>query len=282
MDSVNLTLTDQAGEFAARVGDFLTERAERNVAATVLASVLEGRYSESGARFGHGLDAAQRMRFAVLRTPPWPLLVSDLDPGMAEMLIERWLELDPHLPGVSGLPASAAAVAAAWRARTGGQTECRMQMAMHCLERVAEPSRPAPGELRGPTADERRLLIEWNAAFERDAGVVVTGQAEAVVDERLAHGGWWLWDDGGPVSLVGVTRQVAGAVRLGPVYTPPECRNRGYATSAVATASGRALEAGARRCLLFTDLANPTSNRIYASVGYRRIAGWEEHSFWAG
>jgi hypothetical protein len=31
--------------------------------------------------------------------------------------------------------------------------------------------------------------------------------------------------------------------------------------------------------VLFTDLANPTSNKIYAEVGYRRIADWGQREF---
>jgi predicted GNAT family acetyltransferase len=31
--------------------------------------------------------------------------------------------------------------------------------------------------------------------------------------------------------------------------------------------------------MLFTDLANSTSNKIYAAVGFRRCAEWEEHDF---
>jgi predicted GNAT family acetyltransferase len=79
--------------------------------------------------------------------------------------------------------------------------------------------------------------------------------------------------------MVGVNLAVAGVVRVGPVYTPPQLRRRGYAGSAVAAVSRRALAAGAARCMLFTDLANPTSNKIYAEVGYRRIADWEEYAF---
>jgi predicted GNAT family acetyltransferase len=81
------------------------------------------------------------------------------------------------------------------------------------------------------------------------------------------------------VSIVGVTRPVAGVVRIGPVYTPDALRGRGYASAAVAAVSRRALAGGASTCMLFTDLANSTSNKIYAEVGYRRLAGWEEHEF---
>ena len=61
-----------------------------------------------------------------------------------------------------------------------------------------------------------------------------------------------------------------GVSRLGPVYTPPEHRGRGYASSAVAEVSRLILADGARACL-FTDQANPTSNRIYQQLGYRAV-----------
>jgi predicted GNAT family acetyltransferase len=60
-------------------------------------------------------------------------------------------------------------------------------------------------------------------------------------------------------------------VRVAPVYTPPEHRGRGYAAAATAVVSRAALDAGAREVLLYTDLANPTSNRLYARLGYRPV-----------
>lgn len=281
MGGPNIVLTGLASEFAQRASGFLAETPERNVAATVLAGILDGHHADSSPLFAYGEDETGGLRFAVLRTPPWPLLVSDLDPALAVGLIDRWLKSDPEMPGVSGLPDATAAVAAAWRTRTGGRTQRRMQMALHCLERVDDPPRLAPGALRPPTTGERELLIAWTGGFELETGQL-GGDPAARVDERLSHGGWWLWEDRQPVSLVGLAQPVAGVVRLGPVYTPPEWRSRGYASAAVAAASRQALAAGARRCMLYTDLANPTSNRIYAEVGYRRIAKWEEHSFSPG
>jgi len=64
---------------------------------------------------------------------------------------------------------------------------------------------------------------------------------------------------------------VAGAIRVAPVYTPPEHRGRGYAAGATAAATRAALDAGAEEVLLYTDLANPTSNRLYARLGYRPV-----------
>jgi predicted GNAT family acetyltransferase len=276
---VDIVLINDPREFAAQAEAFLAARPARNVAATVLGSVLAGRYATSEALFAVGRDEHGRIGLAALRTPPWPLLVSDLEPGMAGALVDRWLAWDEQVTGVSGLTEAARAVASAWRARTGGHSHCHMKMALHSLERVLDPPSPAPGSLRLARPEERELLIEWNDAFEHEAGVPVSGHSAERVDEGFGYGGWLVWDDQGPVSLVGVNRPVAQAVRVGPVYTPPEGRSRGYASAAVAAASRHSLAQGATRCLLYTDLANPTSNKIYAQVGYVRVADWEEHAF---
>jgi predicted GNAT family acetyltransferase len=93
-----------------------------------------------------------------------------------------------------------------------------------------------------------------------------------IVERRLEAGHFWLWEDGGPVSLAANTEPVEGVVRLHFVYTPPERRNRGYAGGAcVAGLSGRMQGAG-HRCILYTDLGNPTSNSVYRRIGYRAVA----------
>jgi predicted GNAT family acetyltransferase len=95
------------------------------------------------------------------------------------------------------------------------------------------------------------------------------------VGQRLrgdGTGGFELWEDGGEVvSLSGWGGPTPNGIRIGPVYTPPELRGRGYATSLVAELSQALLDAGRRFCFLYTDLANPTSNAIYERIGYVRV-----------
>jgi predicted GNAT family acetyltransferase len=228
--------------------------------------------------FAYGLSDRDAIPLcAAMRTPPFPLLTSPLDDvADADALVERWLEADPELPSVTGVPATARAIADAWTKRTGGTSRRTMSEAMHVLTQAREPPRPARGTLRAGTPDDRDLLLAWMADFVAEAGLIDAAQAAAMVDARLRHNGLLLWDDSRPVSMIGVAPEVSGVVRIGPVYTPPQERRRGYAGSAVAAASRRALAAGAARCMLFTDLANPTSNKIYAEVGYRRTGDWEE------
>jgi predicted GNAT family acetyltransferase len=276
MPDLRFVLTRDAEEFAERTEGLLSARLECNVLATVLMTVLDGSHGDPPPLFAIGITAGDEVSFAAMRTPPWPLLTSPLVPGGAEDLVDLWLEADPDVAGVSGVPDTARGIAAAWERRTGGTSRRTFSEAMHVLEQVQEPPRPAPGTLRLPRSGDRDLLIAWMREFVTEAGLIGAAQSEQMVDSRMGQQGLLVWDDGQPVSLVGVNPAVAGVVRIGPVYTPPQFRHRGYAGSAVAALSRRALAGGAQRCMLFTDLANPTSNKIYAEVGYRRCGDWEE------
>jgi len=93
-----------------------------------------------------------------------------------------------------------------------------------------------------------------------------------MVDERIGYGGFTVWETAdGPVSLAGRTRAVAGQARIGPVYTPPEHRGRGYGGAVTIAVSQQALAAGVNDVLLYTDLANPTSNALYQRLGYQPV-----------
>ena len=103
--------------------------------------------------------------------------------------------------------------------------------------------------------------------------------AEAV-DDRLSYGGLTLWEvDGSAVSLAGINRPAAGVVRVGPVYTPPGHRQRGYGGAVTTAVSRAALDTGADEIVLFTDLANPTSNALYQRLGYRPVEDFVWLSF---
>ena len=131
---------------------------------------------------------------------------------------------------------------------------------------------------------DRALLLEWVEAFATEVlHESVSGDAglrhERSVDARLAGGdaGFALWEaDGRPVSLVGFGGPTPNGIRIGPVYTPPEHRGRGYASALTAEVSAQQLAGGRRFCFLYTDLGNPTSNAIYMRIGYERVCDSRE------
>ncbi len=142
------------------------------------------------------------------------------------------------------------------------------------LFRLGEVTEPGPlpaGAARLATAADVPLLTGW---FETFASFVGEPQRDFHVADRVADGRVLLWQDeaGRPVSMVGWSGRVAGQVRVAPVYTPAELRGRGYAGAVVAQASRELRRSGSEQVLLFTDLANPTSNALYRRIGYRPIA----------
>ncbi len=268
--------------FDARVRPLLEAHIENNVAATVLAGTVQGQFRMSPPVLAVGVEDTGAVAAAALRTAPWPMLSTPVGPDDAEALIQLWLEHDPGLPGINALLDTARSVSAAWARRSGGSERCRIAMAMHSLTTVEDPPRPGPGRLVAATEADRDLALRWWDEFVVESDVIDAGPESraATVDFRIAHGHLCLWrDEDDAVSMVSTNPAVAGVVRIGPVYTPPEARRRGYASSAVAAVSREALATGAHTCMLYTDLANPTSNKIYADVGYRRIAEWEERVF---
>jgi GNAT superfamily N-acetyltransferase len=103
-------------------------------------------------------------------------------------------------------------------------------------------------------------------------GWFVTG----AVDEFLAEAGEFLRAEPGggrhgASPHAPCTRAVGRMVRIGPVCTPPPLRGRGYAGGATAAVSQAALDTGATQVVLYTDLANPTSNALYERLGYRPV-----------
>ena len=276
--SMEVVLTRSVDQFADRAETFLAERIERNVLATILINLRRGGFSAEPPLFAYSLNDGGGVGAAAIRTPPWPMIASGFeDPAVARELVERWLVEDPTLDRVTAEPGTVRAIADAWVTLTGGRSQLAFTEAMHVLSAVSQPQNPASGALRVAGGEDRELLIEWERAFATETGFGQSSQAERAVDRRLSAGSQYVWDDDGPACTAGLNPAVGGTARVGPVYTPPERRSRGYATATVAGLSSHALASGAQQCMLFTDLANPTSNKIYAAIGYRRCGDWEEH-----
>jgi predicted GNAT family acetyltransferase len=172
---------------------------------------------------------------------------------------------------VSGGKAAVRAFAAAWCSATGRRSAVQVDELLHRLVELVPPS-PAPAGLaRAARVAERELLIGWFEDFGAEIAVDFHTSPDAV-DRRIADGTLHVWEDAGrPVAFAGRSPVVAGMSRIGPVFTPPGLRGRGYAGAVTAAASAYALAQGAAEVLLYTDLANPTSNSIYRKLGYRPV-----------
>ncbi|MFD0653430.1 GNAT family N-acetyltransferase [Streptomyces malaysiensis subsp. malaysiensis] len=272
------TVTYDLEEFRAAAGGFLRARPARHTTLlTVVSSLVaagSGRYGDQPPVYGWWTGAGP-VEGAFLCTPPYPPLLSELS-GEAARELARTLARDGErqITGVNAGRETAETFATAWQALTGAVSGVEQAHRLYRLDGLTPPDPAPPGRPRTAATADRDLLITWCEGFARETGAL-RGDVAALVDDKLAHGGITLWElDGRPVACAGITRTVADMARVALVYTPPELRGRGYAGAATAAVSRAARDAGVKEILLFTDVANPTSNALYQRLGYRPL---EDH-----
>lgn len=273
-------------EFLAVAGDFLAAReAEHNLLLGISSNIrANAALAEGPPSFVVVSDDAGRVVAATLRTPPWNVVLSQVDESAAiEPLVEDWVEHDADLRGVTGPKEAAADFARRWTARTGRGARLENEERTYRLARVI-PSAPVAGSWRLAEERDRRLLAEWLVAFA-DEAVPENPRwhdLDALVDRMIRRIGrtMYLWENRDRVvSMVGASGETPNGIRIGPVYTPPELRGRGYASALTAAVSQHQLDSGRRFCFLFTDLANPTSNKIYRAIGYEPVTDVDQYAF---
>jgi uncharacterized protein len=270
-----LTIEHDLREFLAGVEEFLVrDEAENNLLFGILADLIEGgRYSEPPllAR----VETAGKIAAVALRTPPFNLILSAIESDATIEFLARELHCaNLDLPGVVGPSREARVFADNWCAITGSEYRRRFAQRIYRLDSVIPP-RPVSGHLRTFAAADASLAGEWMAAFNRDIGEEEPAEPTAQLLRRFTVSpsrGVLFWEDEGrPVSMTGYSGPTPHGIRIAPVYTPPEFRSLGYASACVAAVSQRLLREGRKFCFLYTDLANPTSNRIYQAIGYRPV-----------
>ena len=104
---------------------------------------------------------------------------------------------------------------------------------------------------------------------------------EILIDAALSSERLWLWQNGSVLSMAIGSKPIQGVVRVTAVYTPLETRRHGYAAACVHGVSKHLNDMG-YRCMLYTDLGNPTSNSIYRRIGYRCAVAVNSRRFRSG
>jgi predicted GNAT family acetyltransferase len=172
----------------------------------------------------------------------------------------------PDLPGVMGEASSAATFAGYWTEQRGGAAMPGEGQRLYVLGSLHMPT-GVPGVLRQAREDERDLLVRWLECFYTE-GREEPRWAGLVVDRQLAEGQMWVWDNHGPVSMARATTPIYGVTRIGLVFTPDPLRGRGFASACVGALSAHLQRNRATDCVLYTQLHNAASNRIYRRLGY--------------
>jgi RimJ/RimL family protein N-acetyltransferase len=270
---VRVTAYDNADDFWLAAGPLLSaDPVENTVLVTVLSRLLRGLVYGPDPAIMLAMHEGTQLTGVALATPPYPLSVGAVPESAAPAVVEHLLVEDQSVSGASGLRPRVEAFARAWAEATGDTVKVNRDERLYRLDRLVPPV-GVPGWARLATGADIPLLARWRQEFAEEA----LGDEYVPVDfadqsrNSLSAGSanmLWIVDDTA-VALAVAGRPQQHMSRVGPVYTPAHLRGRGYGSAVTAAVSRWALDEQARHVVLFTDLANPTSNSIYQQIGYR-------------
>ena len=280
---MELTAFQSVETFYKRAEAFLLEReGEHNLILGLCAYLTRNPPSTEQQPYLSIVEQQGRVVAAALMTPPNRMTLSYATRAKAIPLIAaNAYTRYKALPGVVGSTPFSEQFAAEWHRLSAQTYSLAMAERIYQLEKV-NPVTGVPGSLRKAAEKDRPILCQWLAEFNEEAlGETDTSRLASLVDRllRFETQGMFIWEDGQPVSMAGFSRPTPNGICVMAVYTPPPLRGRGYASACVAALSQLLLDGGRRYCFLYTDLANPTSNHIYQTMGYKPICDAAMYNF---
>ena len=222
---------------------------------------------------------------AAMMTPPHNVVVfcthGNNTRDVFNLIARSLRDADWPVPGVLGPNEAALAFAQGWREVAKEEFELKVHERVYELREVIQPPQPA-GSMRPARPDELDLAADWVLAFHQESvpnDTLTLNEARENVRHKIDEQYIFFWDDGEPVAMAGQSRLTPNGACIGPVYTPPQFRRKGYASALTAALSQRLLDSGKKFTTLFTDLSNPTSNAIYQRIGYQSVCDFDLYEF---
>jgi GNAT superfamily N-acetyltransferase len=267
----------------------LRHEAENNLQLGLLANLIAGEYLDKNPYMAIIQDEGNPYSI-LLCTPPFPVIFSYLEDTpprdlLKEILFDIKETLGEDFIGVTGMKSLALELVNIWLEETGIHYRLNTAMRVYKLNQVI-PVEDVPGELRKAKPEDQSLMQEWFFNFNRDIWGVepdpasINKQIQRYLTADPEMRGLMFWDvEGKPVSMAGYAGPTPNGIRIGAVYTPPAMRRKGFASACTAALSQNLLNTGYKFCFLFTDLMNPTSNKIYQQIGYDAVCDVDRYDF---
>jgi uncharacterized protein len=279
--SCQVELHDDETSFATSVSGFLeTHEAENAMFLGQLAAARQGPRTTSPLMARATMDG--ETVFAAFHRD-FTLIVSRGPDAAIDATIAALGARRLELPGVLGPAREAERFAVGWAATRGCGHRLAVSQRIYQLTEVRWPG-SVPGSLRPLSPADLELATGWAQDFDHEAlprdEWRTPERARQVIGARIDAGNLFAWEvENHPVAMAGLTRPTARTISVNSVYTPPARRRRGFASALVAAISQVGLSRGKQACVLYTDLANPTSNSIYPKIGYRPVCDSRHYSF---
>jgi uncharacterized protein len=276
--SWKLTKYKDIKSFYRQVYPFLLRKeAENNLPLGLLNSIKTGDRYKDPLLVSVESEGSQ-VKGAFIMTPPHHLVaVLEIDEKdyrtIAEELNKLFSEEGITIPGFVSEKNTALKLTEVWCNLTGCNHHIGMNQRIYKLNEVNDIAIPK-GRLVSAKEKDSQLMANWIIGFIEETGVNTLSKNEALerAQDMISNEKYvYFWEvDGEPVSMARGGRWTDNGITVNFVYTPKPYRKKGYASAVVAGLS-RILLKEFEFCTLYTDLENPTSNKIYMEIGYEPV-----------
>lgn len=259
----------------------LEQEAANNLIVGILKSISENKDQQSDEHLWVTVEDVGKIELAGWRTPPFDygLWSPKIETTQALQCFLNFLETEGmDVVGAVGKPALVESYTALAMPRFGLENTFTMNQGIYECRKV-DPTLLGPGTIRPVTMDEIEKLTDWMIAFHIESlnQEPLRSEARDKLKTDIEQGLYYFYEEDGQVlSTLATARPMVNGISVNMVYTPPDYRKKGYATSSVAQLTQKLLDDGWKFTALFTDLDNPTSNSIYKKIGYQ-LVGESKH-----
>lgn len=217
----------------------------------------------------------EEIALTMLQTLPSKIILSkavSFSPEEVQLIAELMHQSLESIPGLIGDRKLVTELSGHLSSLTGVTATVEMKQCLYKLKKVKRKI-VSQGKLRA-LREEDFFVSEWVYEFCKDANLpIAMDEAGTKAAELIAKGRLMGWEIGGEiVSMANATRPTKRNITVNFVYTPVRHRKKGFASDCVAALSQMMLDQGYQSTSLYTDLSNPTSNKIYQEIGYEQVA----------
>ncbi|QFG00618.1 GNAT family N-acetyltransferase [Psychrobacillus glaciei] len=272
---MNFQHYENAEDFAKVAMPFLVKNEDKfSLFLGVLQRIKEGQYENP---YMASIEEDGELLALFQMTPPHPLNIifvnEDRINACIDMSVNELINQSIAIESIISVKEWAYSFAKKWQERAGQNFSILMDQGLYRLDQIDESLEMSQGAWRYATIEDAPLIEKWYDHFEEDialpktAPLEIKNRVKAMLDANEA----FLWENEGKiVSMMKKARPTAHGVTVSLVFTPKEERRKGYARTMVAAGSKELLKEF-QFCVLYTDMLNPTSNKIYQEIGYQKI-----------
>ncbi|WP_026677618.1 GNAT family N-acetyltransferase [Fictibacillus gelatini] len=258
--------------FKKEVLSFLMRHEGEN---SLIIGVLNSLEEDSEPAFMAAVKKDGDLGLVILQTHPCQIILSKpvtFTPDEISELATCLAREYPESPGFIGETRFTTELAKDFSRIVNKQTTVHMKQRIYVLHEVKKKA-SGKGKLEQAALEDWPLLKEWGYCFAQEVNEPSSKEEmEQKTKEFIEKGRLYVWKiDGRPVSMACSSRPTENNITVSYVYTPEAERKKGYASDCVSALTQLLLDRGYQTTSLYTDLSNPTSNKIYIEIGYEPV-----------